>query len=395
MNIVIAGAGIGGLTTALCLARDGHHVTLLERKSEFLELGAGLQCGANAMRVLLSLGLGAALEEYAVAPGAAVFRHGISGAQFHSAELGASYASRYGAPYYHLHRAHLQQVLVDAVRQESSIEIHMNSRVETFKADVNHVRVRAGSLQLEADCLIGADGIRSAVRTQMNPGVAPRKTGNVAWRGVIDVSRLPSDFMPLIATNFVGPGRHMVVYYVDAGQLLNFVGVVENRRSDALDWVSVAPWQELKEDFSGWHPMVQTLIDAVDRHACYRWTLCDLPTMSTWTQGRVALLGDAAHATLPFMASGAALAIEDARVLQRSLAAEPNLPMALKFYQNTRRARAHKVQRDSARVGRLYHLSSAWLQKQLFGGLSIAAQRQARFLAEYDANHTRLVSASD
>ena len=141
--------------------------------------------------------------------------------------------------------------------------------------------------------------------------------------------------------------------------------------------------------------MVQTLIDCVDKDACYRWSLRDLPALSKWTQGRVALLGDAAHATLPFMASGAALAIEDARVLQRALAADTDLPRALRRYQNTRKARAHAVQRDSARIGRLYHLSSAWLQKQAFRGLRMAGQRKERFLADYDANHARLASSGD
>lgn len=395
MKIVIAGAGIGGLTAALCLARNGHQITLLERKPAFVELGAGVQCGANAMRVLLSLGLGPALSKHAVAPSDVLFRHGGSGETLYSTKLGASYQARYGAPYYHLHRAHLQQVLVDAVQQESGIEIHMNTQVDAFKDSESGVQIRTNARQFRADCLIGADGIRSTVRQQLIPEYAPRNTGNVAWRGVIDVARLPADFMPHIATNFVGPGRHMVVYYLAAGTLLNFVGVVENRDCDTQDWVSAAPWQTLKDDFAGWHPMVQTLIDCVDKDACYRWSLRDLPALSKWTQGRVALLGDAAHATLPFMASGAALAIEDARVLQRALAADTDLPRALRRYQNTRKARAHAVQRDSARIGRLYHLSSAWLQKQAFRGLRMAGQRKERFLADYDANHARLASSGD
>ncbi len=389
MKIFIAGAGIGGLTAALCLAKDGHDITILERADDLTEVGAGLQCGANAVRVLQYLGLEKDIQRYSEKPEAIEFREYKSGAPLYAVKLGANYADRYGAAYHHIHRADLMRVLHRAVEQASNIHISLSSTVERYLESSDSVQVILENGESHtAELLIGCDGLKSTVRSQLlaNVGQDPRFTGNVAWRATVPGSRLPADFMNKVATNFVGPNKHIVMYYLRDQQLLNLVGVVENNQWRDDSWVSKAPWEELAEDFRDWHPMVTTAINALDKEDCYRWALFDHAPLSNWSSSRVTLLGDAAHATLPFMASGAALAIEDARILQRCMALETELERALKRYQKNRLGRTSKVQNTSRKFATLYHIKNPWLLRSAFGVLRFIGGKKEDFLPEYDAN---------
>ena len=390
MKIIIAGAGIGGLTTALCLQKLGYETTVLEQASEFTDTGSGIQCGANALTVLNYLGLLPKLKQFAVAPERVDFLDCKTAKVLYSSVWGSEYLQKYGNPYWHLHRADLQRVLVD----ELNCDIEFNASLASYSESDQGVSVMlADGRRFDGDLLIGADGIKSRVREQLLGNSKPRFTGNVAWRGVIKRANLPDDFMPTIASNFMGEGKHMVIYYLRDKQLVNFVGVVEKKYSEGLNesWTSQAPWEELKADFANWHPTVQSVIDAMQHRPCFRWALYDHRPLKNWSSSRVTLLGDAAHATLPFMASGAAMAIEDARVLQRCLGQFDRVSDALQCYQRNRIMRTSKVQTDCVKFGKIYHIQNSLARKLAFKALSSIAKRKESFLPSYDANKVTLL----
>jgi len=385
MEIIIAGAGIGGLTAGLCLQQAGYTVTIVERAAAMTGVGAGIQCGANAVHVFNSLGLLPEIQSSAVQPSAVDFRDCRSGESLYKMLLGKSYTERYGAPYLHLHRADLLKVLEQAFLANKG-SLHLDAPLSSFTEMKDHVCVYLeGDRALSADCLIGADGIKSKVRELLFGPTKPRFTGNVAWRGTVPASKLPNDFMETVTTNFVGPNKHMVIYYVRGGELVNFVGVVENAHWTEDSWTAKAPWEELHTDFQDWHPTVETLVNAMQNQDCFRWALFDHEPMTNWSSKRVSLLGDAAHATLPFMASGAAMAIEDARILQRALSEAVDISEALQLYQRNRIARTTRVQAASARFGKIYHVQNRVLRKITFSGVKAFGGKQESFLPNYNA----------
>jgi len=387
MKILIAGAGIGGLTAALCLQKAGHEVLLFEQAKAFSEVGAGLQCGANVLKVMDWLALFDQIKSHSVVPERVDFRDAKTGKVLYCSEWGETYQEKYRAPYLHIHRADLQTVLVDAFEGQIELGAFVSSYTET--RDGVSITLNDGR-QFEGDCLIGADGIKSSVRKQLLGDIKPIFTGNVAWRGVVARDKLPENFMQTVATNFMGQGKHMVIYYLRNQELVNFVGVVEGQQWLDESWTSLGSWQELKNEFDGWHPTVQTLIDAANKQQCYRWALFNHRPFKTWSSDRVTLLGDAAHATLPFMASGAAMAIEDARILQRSLDQSANIGDALQRYQQHRIPRTSKVQIDSARFGKLYHISNPLALKFAFKALQSVAKAKESFLPGYNANIVKI-----
>ena len=392
MKVVIVGAGIGGLAAALCLQKAGHQITVVEQAPALVDVGAGLQCSANAVHVLSWLGVVPQLLKYAVKPEAVHFRDSLSGKRFHNMQLGESYEAQYGAPYLHIHRADLIEVLAARLSEKSSGELQLNSKVTAIEDHGPSVSVILNNgTTFGADCVIAADGIRSAVRQQLFEAAKPAFTGNVAWRTTIDTNKLSANFMATLATNFVGANKHMVMYYLRNRTLLNVVGVVENPHWSAQSWMAKAPKSELLDDFKGWHPMVIEAIDASDEAGCYRWALYDHQPIKQWSEGRVALLGDAAHAVLPFMASGAAMAIEDARILQRCLDAESDVPKALQNYQRNRLERTTKLQKKSRQVGKIYHINQPWLRAQAMRWAPKLSPSSHRFLPEYDANTIPLI----
>lgn len=365
-RVLIAGGGIGGLTAALCLAEAGFEVSLFEQSAEFGEIGAGIQLSPNCTRVLHHLGLEPALASCAFLPEGMEFRAWRSGKVIGSSALGQTVRNRYGFPYCHIHRGDLLRVLVEAaVERTSAIELHTASAVTGFE-QAGRVHATVGGTKYEGDALIGADGIHSRVRAQLFGDDAPQFTGNVAWRALVPTERLPKGLVRPMATAWWGPHRHFVHYYLRSGTLVNCVCVVEKTGWEVESWTERGEFEELKSDFAGWHEDIQALIDNMDRNSLYKWALYDRAPMARWGEGAVTLIGDACHPTLPFMAQGAAMAIEDAAVLAGCLAGDDSAPRGLRRYEDLRRQRTAEVQAGSRRNAKLFHLTGvkAWLRNR-------------------------------
>ena len=366
-RILVAGGGIGGLTAALCLARAHWRVVVFERAQTFDELGAGIQITPNAANVLHHLRLQSSLRACASQPAAIEFRHWRTGNVVGVAKLGEAAVSAYGHPYYHIHRGDLVRLLVEAAERSPGVELRTGAQVRGVRRQDAGVRVAvadgAGEHEREGAALIGADGVHSAVREALFGAERPTFTGNIAWRTLVPTTLLPLGGTRAAAGVWLGPGRHFVHYPVRGGSLMNCVGVVRKRGWTVESWVERGEHAEFRADFTGWHDDVQALIDNADRDSLHKWALYDRSPLRRWGDGLATLLGDACHPTLPFLAQGAAMAIEDAAVLASCLrAGEPEA--ALRRYEKLRRGRTAMVQRLSRRNAKLFHLPfvAAWLR---------------------------------
>lgn len=355
--IVVAGAGIGGLTAALCLARAGRKVLVLERAPAIEEVGAGLQISPNAGRVLDGLGLAPALESVALEPEAFNIRRVADGATLARLLL-AGARERWGAPFRVFHRADLQQVLLHVARAHSAIEIRTNARVGDFEEEGGVVSLRvhgpSGAEDIEASGLVGADGVRSSVRAVLvrAPKDAPVYAGHTAWRALIPAAALPAGLRRRETQLWLGPGAHVVHYPLRDAGIVSAVVIIESRLfnpASTLDGATLAH----ETGFTHWSAELRALLDAAPEWR--RWPLYARPTLSQWSRGRVTLLGDAAHPMLPFLAQGAAQAIEDADALGRACAVGGALDEAFAAYEQQRRTRATRVQTASRRQGAFLH----------------------------------------
>ena len=368
LEVALAGGGIGGLAAALCLARVGHAVTVYEQADTFVESGAGVQISPNASRVLHALGLTQSLREVGFLPEATEIRSWRSGRVISHTPLGNAAQQRYGAPYYHVHRGDLLQLLVVQAQAHPDIELVLGKRISAFTEDSTGVLVDLGNESRTVDLLIGTDGIHSAVRERLWGERAADFTGNMAWRLLVPANQLPEGLIAPNATVWWGPGKHFVHYLVNGGRQVNCVCVVETDTWHPESWIEPGSLAELKADFAGWHDTIQALLARADESSLFKWGLFDRAPMQAWGQGRVSLLGDACHPTLPFMAQGAAMAIEDAAVLARCLSAdsekEKDCAVALQRYEELRRQRTADVQRGSRRNATIFHMSGikAWLR---------------------------------
>jgi salicylate hydroxylase len=359
VSIGIAGGGIGGLTLALACREAGlSDVTLYEQAEQPEALGAGVQLSPNATRVLFALGLKDELQRAAFHPSAIEFRTWRTGYQVASRPLGAISEARYGAPYYHVHRADLHAVLLQAAGMRG-VRLASGCPCRGAGQDGSGPWLDLDTGTARHDVVIGADGIHSAVRASLFHSAEPSFTGHLAWRGMVPAAALPNVQVPPTATVWLGPNRHFVHYYVRGGELINFVGVVESDRWIGESWREAGDPLELAADFAGWHPMVRMLIDSADE--VFKWALYDRDPLPAWTRGAITLLGDACHPMLPYLAQGAAMAIEDAWVLSRMLERwEDDPARGLDEYERYRRPRTSRVQLRSRAQGREFHLHDPW-----------------------------------
>ncbi|MDM0050569.1 FAD-dependent monooxygenase [Variovorax sp. J22R115] len=354
--ILIAGAGIGGLTAALALLRQGFQVQVFEQASQLGEVGAGLQLSANATRALHLLGLADDLAAVASEPTGKEIRLWSTGQTWKLFDLGESSVAEYGFPYYTIYRPDLHRMLVNAVLALAPDAIRLASKCESFEQDVASgtvtVRMTDGTVH-EGGALIGADGVHSAIRKQLFGDGAATYSGCMAWRGVIPIEKIDPTIVRQVGTNWVGPGRHVIHYPLRGGKLMNFVGIVETDRWVSESWTQRGTHAECHADFEGWHSDVHALVRNIE--VPYRWALMARPPLSTWTNSLVALLGDASHPTLPFLAQGAGMAIEDGFILGRSLTEVGDVADALKRFEAARIGRTTKIVEKSTENGRRFH----------------------------------------
>ena len=304
LRILVAGGGIGGLTAALCLAKRGHEVTVFEQAATFGEVGAGIQLSPNCTRVLHDLGLERQIRATAFLPEAIEVRHWRNGGIIGQSALGEDAVRRYGFPYYHAHRADLLSVLVEAARRVPNIQLLCDAEARCFKQSGSRATLSTTGGDHDGEVLIGADGIHSTIRAGLWGADRPRFTGCVAWRALVPTDCLPRGLVRPMATAWWGPGGHFVHYYVRRGELVNCVGVIEKAGWEVESWTERGDHAEFAADFAGWHGGIRRLIDHADNNSLFKWALHDREPMPRWGEGRVSLLGDACHPTLPFMAQG-------------------------------------------------------------------------------------------
>lgn len=357
LSIAVVGAGIGGLAAALTLGRQGHAVTLIERRTGFSEVGAGLQLSPNASRILMDWGLGAALRRVVTEPERVRIRAIRSGREIGQVALGSFMRERFEAPYWVVHRADLQTILLDAVRSLPNIRLIMGRTVDGLAEEREGVSLGlTGSNRahesLTFDGVIGADGVWSKLRQALGDSAPPTFRGSIAWRTTIERKAAPPELAGNETGLWLGRQGHVVHYPIAGGALINIVAI-EKSPAPVDGWAAPGSRDDLLAAYRNAAPSLRTLLATPQEWL--RWSLFDHP-IQRMAQGRIALLGDAAHPVLPFLAQGAALAIEDAATLGALIG--PNaahLPQVFAAYEARRRERAAKVQDHARRNGKIYH----------------------------------------
>lgn len=354
-KVIIAGAGIGGLTAALALLQRGFKVEVYEQAPALREVGAGVQISANGMLVLRELGLADRIMAEAAHPERREIRLWNTGQAWTAFDLGTVSLQAYGNPYVTMYRPDLLDILADAVNAADPNVIRLGHRVVGCAQHDESVVLRfADGGSAGGDVLVGADGIHSVVRAALHGADNAEFTGLVAWRGVIPMETLPSRLARMVSSNWVGPGRHIVQYPVRRGTLMNFVGVVERDDWQEESWTTPGTHEDMRRDFAGWNGDVQDLITAIPQP--YLWALKLRRPLPSWSVGRITLLGDACHPTLPFLAQGAVMAIEDGFILARGLKAHGlDVAGALRAYEAVRHERTSRVVNGSADNTKRFH----------------------------------------
>jgi salicylate hydroxylase len=354
LEIGIVGGGIGGLAAALSLQQAGFDVHVYEQAGALGEVGAGIQVSPNASRILHRLGLADELAALGVRPLSWHQRRWDDGRTLLRSPLGEAVVEAFGFPHYQMHRADVLSTLVGALSED---RVHVGHRFTGLSERGKRVEARFDNgARVETDVLVGADGIHSAVRGALFGPESPRFTGCVAYRGLVPADRLRHLGLDVTAQVWMGPGKHFVHYFVQSQKLVNFVALIEQDTWTRESWTDRGEVADALTAFEGWHPQVREILGAVDE--TFMWALFDRPPLERWSVGRVTLLGDSCHAMLPFMAQGAAQAIEDGASLSACLgAAGPeDVTAALRRYETLRLPRTSRIQAISTGNKTRFHL---------------------------------------
>lgn len=382
MNIAIIGGGIGGLTAAIALRQKSFSITLFEQAPEIGEVGAGLQISVNAVRVLNALGLKP--QDWACSKPKSITLH-----DYKHGDLVASVAmnSTPDMPYLQFHRADLIENLMQ-VATDAGATIKLGKQVFVSGTSPETATVDGQTF----DLVIGADGVRSAIRDQFYDGQKPQFTGQIAWRALIPTADLPNGFTQGTHV-YMGPNKHIVSYPLRDGKLINVVAVEERATWTEEGWNHTGNADNLRQLFKGWNKEVTTLLAQVKSPIV--WGLFAHPTLHSWVKNRVVLLGDSAHPMVPFVAQGACMAIEDAWVLADQLAKNTDINTALQSYQSIRKPRATKVQETALKSGRIYHTSNPLARGLLQTGMRLSAKLAPAIMAgHYDWIYDHDVTAN-
>jgi salicylate hydroxylase len=387
-RVAIIGGGIGGLTAALVLIRRGIETNVYEQASALGDIGAGIQLGPNAIKTYRALGIEAAIDAIGFETENQVVRSWRSGRIISRQQRRDTMRRRFGAPYHTVHRADLLEALSHELPRES---IHLAARCVgvTEQSGTPVARFADGS-EVEADLVVGADGIHSVVRAGLFGADSPRFTGLICWRGLVPIAAVPKGISTTDGCSWWGPHGHIVHYPVRRGELMNFVAHYESAAWTEESWTRECDRSELRETYKGWNERLLRLIDCSDRY--YKWALYDRDPLDRWSKGHITLLGDAAHAMLPYLAQGACMAIEDGYVLAEAITRSPDdLGAALGQYEARRVPRTRRTVLGSRFRARENHLASPW--RQLWRDLKIGVRDRfnsdstsfrAAWLYEYD-----------
>jgi salicylate hydroxylase len=372
LRVAIIGGGIGGLSAALHLLKAGFDVQVYEQAPRIGEIGAGIQISPNASRLLIRLGLKAALDKAGVRPQAVHQRRWDDGRTLQRAPVGQQVEEIFGAPYYHFHRGDLAELLGNAVPPE---RVHLGHRLIDLEERGDKVIARfENGARAEADVVVGADGIHSQVHALVFGPEKARFTGCVAWRGLVPAERVRHLDIEVASHNWMGPDGHVVHYWVGAGRFMNVVCVTEHGDWTEEGWTTPGRVADVAARYAAWHPTVRGLIAAFSE--TFVWALHDRTELPQWSRGRVTLLGDACHPMLPFMAQGAAQSIEDGAALAALLKAMPgDVPRALQRYETLRKPRATRLQEASAANRVRFHLHDGPEQQQRDAAMAHSGDR--------------------